>query len=64
MNGPTNSHTLNYIIKNSKDEALTLETYVEFAYFGEKSVEDLDAETLQYISQEFEEAMAQLRGKE
>ena len=62
MNGLTNSHTLNYIIKNSKDEALTLERYIEFCYFGEKDIEDLDELELQHVSQEFEEALAELRG--
>lgn len=62
---PTSNHVLNYILKKSgEDFALTLEEYVAFAFFGERDLEDLDAETLQYISQEFEEAMAQLRGEE
>jgi hypothetical protein len=61
----TSSHTLNYILKNKTgDFAIDLETYVEYCFFGEKSVEDLDAETLQYVAQEFEEALEQLRGDE
>jgi hypothetical protein len=57
------NHTLAYILKQEgEDFPLTLETYVAFAYFGEKDIEDLNSEELQHVSQEFEEALAQLRG--
>jgi hypothetical protein len=62
---PTSNHVLNYILKKSgEDFALTLEQYVAYAYFGEKDIDDLDAEELQHVTQEFEEALAQLRGDE
>lgn len=63
MKGPTSCHTLNYLLKKSGDDfPLTLELYVAYAYFGEKDIEDLDSEELQHVSQEFEEALAELRG--
>jgi hypothetical protein len=59
------NHTLAYILKQEgEDFPLTLERYVSFAYFGEKDIEDLSPEELQYVSQEFEEALEQLRGEE
>lgn len=62
---PTNNHVVNYILKQTgEDFPLTLERYIAYAYFGEKDIEDMDGEELQHVSQEFEEAMSQLRGDE
>lgn len=57
------NHVLKYIAQNSKDEALSLETYVEFAYFGQ-SLEDLTDEEQAAAAREFEEALESLRGDE
>jgi hypothetical protein len=54
---------MNHLLKESSgDEPITLERYVAFAYFGEKDIEDLDDQELQHVAQEFEEALAELRG--
>lgn len=57
------NHVLKYIAQNTQDEALSLETYVEFCYFGQ-SLEDLTDEEQAAAAREFEEALESLRGED